>query len=84
MLFNDVSKRSYPKNHDANQSSYFNCQKPETTIGEILKLVGVLILNTEFDFVSRRTSWSSVAPSKYVPDPCFGKTGIIRNRFDDI
>ena len=28
--------------------------------------------------------WSSVAPPKYVPDPCFGKTVITRIRFDDI
>ena len=58
--------------------------KLRTTIGEILKFFGVLILTTEFEFGSRRSLWSSVAPSKYVPAPCFGKTGITRNRFDDI
>ena len=57
---------------------------PETKIGEILKQIDVLILATEFEFGSSRTLWSSVAPSKYVPDSCFGKTGITRNRFDDI
>ena len=58
-------------------------KKPETTKGEIL-FFGVLILTTEFEFGSRRTLWSSVSPSNYVPAPCFGKNGITRNRFYDI
>ena len=54
-------------------------KKPETSIGEILNVFDVIILTTEFEFGSRRTLWSIVAPSKYVPAPCFGKTGITRN-----
>ena len=59
-------------------------KKPQTSIGEILKFFGVLILTTKFEFGSRRMLWSIVAPSKYVPAPCFGKTGMVRNRFDDL
>ena len=59
-------------------------KKPETTIGEILNCFSVLILPTEFDFVSRITLWSSVTPSKYALAPCIGKLGITRNCFDDI
>ena len=59
-------------------------KKPETKIGEILKTFGVLILTTDFEFVSRKILWTSDAQSKYVPAPCFGKIGITRNRFDDI
>ena len=32
-------------------------KKPQTTIGEILKDSGVLILDTEFEFGLRRTLW---------------------------
>ena len=59
-------------------------KKPQTTIGEILKFFGAIIITTKFEFGSRRKLWSSVAPSNYVPDPCFVKTGILGNRFDDI
>ena len=36
-------------------------KKPETTIGEILNVFGVIILTTEFEFGPRRMLWSSVA-----------------------
>ena len=48
-------------------------KKLDTTIGEILNVSGVLILTTDFEFKPRITLWSSVAPSKYVPAPCFVK-----------
>ena len=53
-----------------------------TTKGELLKLIGVMILVTKFEFTSRATLWSNTAPSKYVPEPSFGKTGMSRPRFD--
>jgi hypothetical protein len=55
-----------------------------TTTGEILKLFGVLILLTRFEFTDRASLWSERPPSKYVPPPCFGRTGMSRNRFDEL
>ena len=55
-----------------------------TTIGEILKFFGVWVLSTRFEFGSRSSLWSNIAPSKYVPAPAFGKTGLSRNRFDHL
>jgi hypothetical protein len=56
----------------------------ETTKGEILKFFGVIILATRFEFGDRASLWSSTAPSKYVPAPSFGQTGMTRPRFDTI
>ena len=58
--------------------------KSNTTKGEILKLFGVMILITSFEFTSRASLWSTVATYKYRPAPCFGKTGMARQRFDDL
>jgi hypothetical protein len=54
------------------------------TTGEILKFFGVLVLTTRFEFSSRASLWSTTAPSAYESAPCFGKTGMSRNRFDRI
>jgi hypothetical protein len=59
-------------------------RKKSTTKGEILKFFGVCILITRFEFSRRAALWSTTAPSKYIPAPCLGKTGMSRNRFDDI
>lgn len=56
----------------------------ETTKGELLKFFGICILITRFEFGSRASLWSQVAPSKYIPAPAFGKTGMSRHRFDRI
>ena len=56
----------------------------ETTIGEILKFFGIMILATRFEFQSRASLWSNTAPSKYIPAPSFGRTGMSRNRFDEL
>ena len=57
---------------------------PPKTIGEILKWIGILILATLFEFGHRRSRWSTVTTgtNKYIPAACFGKTGMICNRFD--
>ena len=55
-----------------------------TTPGEILKWIGVLILLTRYEFGSRRKLWSTTSSSKYIPAPAFGKTGMSRNRFDTL
>jgi hypothetical protein len=59
-------------------------QKKAMTTGELLKFFGVMILSTKFEFTSRASLWSNISPSKYVPAPAFGKTGMPRMRFDDI
>jgi len=51
---------------------------------ELLKFFGVLILMTSFEFTSRASLWSSVAPMKYRPAPHFGLTGMSKHRFDDL
>lgn len=57
--------------------------KKLTTIGEILKWFGVVLLATRYEFGSRRDLWSTTPTSKYMPAPCFGeKTGMSRDRFD--
>ena len=54
-----------------------------TSAGEILKVFGVLILATRFEFGSRAELWATEPRSKYMSAPAFGKrTGMPRNRFD--
>jgi hypothetical protein len=57
-------------------------QKDPTTTGEILKLFGVLILITRYEFLARASLWSNMAPTKYQPAPSFRCTGMSRHRFD--
>mgnify|MGYP003546679353 FL=1 len=40
-------------------------QQKQTTKGEILKLFGIMILMTSFEFTSRASLWSTVANYKY-------------------
>ena len=58
--------------------------KKEAMTGELLKCFEVLILITRFKFGKRRDLWSNTAPSKYIPAPDFGATGMKRHRFEDI
>ena len=53
-----------------------------TTRQEILKFFGICILATKFEFGNRRDLWTTTAPTKYRPAPCFGNTGMSRSRFD--
>lgn len=51
--------------------------KEKTTLGELLRFFGVLILaSSMFEFQSRRSLWATTAPAKYIPAPVFGKTGM--------
>jgi hypothetical protein len=59
-------------------------KKKLTSIGEVIKMFGVLILSTRYEFGSRSSLWSLNPTSKYVPAPAFGKTGMSRCRFDDM
>jgi hypothetical protein len=58
--------------------------KGPTSTGEMLKFFGVLILATRFEFGTRASLWNTTSSSKYIPAPCFGKTGMSKNRFDDL
>jgi len=58
--------------------------KTATTMGEVLKWFGVLMLITRFEFGNRAELWSDKPRCKYIPAPDFGKTGMSRQRFDDL
>ena len=53
-----------------------------TTRGELFKFFGLLILATKFEFGNRSSLWRTTADFKYIPAPCFGRTGMSRERFD--
>ena len=58
--------------------------KKETDRTEVLKLIGVLILLTRFEFNSRSDLWQTIVRHKYIPAPSFGNTGMVRQQFDDL
>jgi hypothetical protein len=47
------------------------------TTGELLRFFGIVILTTKFEYTSQSQLWSTTAP-------CFGQTGMSRQRFNDI
>jgi hypothetical protein len=51
---------------------------------EAIKFFGIIILATRFEFTARASLWSAARISRFHASPCFGKTGMVRNRFDDI
>jgi Transposase IS4 len=55
-----------------------------TTSGELLKYIGIIILATKFEFTKRSSLWSVHPIEKYEPAPNFGRTGMNRNRFDEL
>ena len=59
-------------------------RKNYTTAGEIVKLFGVMLLVTRFEFGSWASLWSNVTTNKYIPAPSFGLIGMPRKRFDDL
>lgn len=54
------------------------------TEGELIRFIGLIILATRFEFGSRRELWSQTKKTKYEEAPAFGRTGMSRNRFDQI
>ena len=52
------------------------------TKGIMIKLFGILILDTRFGFGDRSSLGSTVSQSKYRSAPDFFKTGMNRHRFD--
>ena len=59
-------------------------KKRTTNTDEMLKMFGIMILITRYEFTYRASIWSTTAPYKYMADPSFGKTGMPRKRFDDL
>ena len=54
------------------------------TKGELLKFFGVVLLASRFEYTTRASLWTSTPRARYMTAPAFGKTGMPRNRFDDI
>ena len=59
-------------------------RKRGTTVGQMIKMFGFLILSTRFESRSRASLWSASPASKYRAAPAFGKTGMFRQRFNDL
>jgi len=57
-------------------------ESPPTSMGELLKWFGVMLLITRFEFGERASLWSKTTNCKYVPAPDFGRTGMSRLRFE--
>lgn len=51
---------------------------------ELIAFLGVVILGTRFDFQDRRSLWSTERVSRFQNPPDFARTGISRNRFDEV
>lgn len=58
--------------------------KQGTSVSEILRLFGIMVLITRFEFGKKGDLWKTEPSSKYLPPPCFGKTGMSRDRFNDL
>ena len=59
--------------------------KTPTSIGEILKWIGVTILITRYEFGQRSSLWSNESGSKHIPAPNIGyRTGMSRERYDTL
>jgi len=69
--------------NNLNSSLVANDKKP-SAIGELLKWFGVLMLMTRFECGDHSSLWSDQTTCKCMPPPCFGKTGMSRNRFHDM
>jgi len=56
-----------------------------TTGGEVLKLIGVTVLATRYEFGSRADLWATRPRNKYLVAPAFSeRTGMPRSRFDSL
>jgi len=53
--------------------------KDPTTLGELLKWFGVLILITRFEYGNRAELWSETPRCKHIPAPALGKMGMSRD-----
>ena len=56
-----------------------------TSVGEILKFFGILLIITRFEFGSRASLWSNLSRCRFIPAPNLGHTtGMSRQRFDTL
>jgi hypothetical protein len=55
--------------------------KTPTTLGDILKYLGLLLLLTRFEVGERASLWSTNQEHKYIPPPAFVRTGCRRGCF---
>ena len=55
-----------------------------TATGEMLKMFGIMILITRYEFTSRASLWSTNSPYKYMVDPSFGNTGMPSKSVGDL
>jgi len=70
---------------ETNRKLAEKCGVRLTTKGEILKLFGVLILTTKYEFAKRSSLWSPTPASKYEVAANFGKnTSFSKHRFDTL
>ena len=80
----------FPKEHlkaiaEQTSANLTIANKPPTSIGEVLKWIGVTILITRYEFGQRCTLWSSESGSKYMPAANIGyRTGMSRDRYDTL
>jgi hypothetical protein len=57
----------------------------ETTVNEVLKFFGILILTSNFDFTKRASQWNTTARSNYRPAAQLGLTRMLKHsRLRDI
>jgi hypothetical protein len=85
----DVFKISFPPKEINTILRCTNVQliiinKHTTTRKELFKVFGILILITKHEFGSRGDLWNESPPSKYEGAPRFGRTGMSKNRFEDL
>jgi hypothetical protein len=62
----------------------FKERKELTTKGEILKLFGIFILATKYEFTSWRNLWAKKGLTQFEPGPDFGETFMTRHRSEDL
>ena len=58
--------------------------KETTCEGEILKLFGIFILITQYEFGSQAELWATTQKHKYMPAEALGNTGMSQKRFDSL
>lgn len=59
--------------------------KPSTSVGEMRRFFGILVLAARYEFGARADLWASKPASKHIDTPASGReTGVPRDRFDAI
>ena len=69
---------------DSLNLSLVAAEKKATTVGELLKWFGVLILAARFEYGERPSLWSHETNNKYIPPASLGRTGMTRPCFDEL